>query len=61
MFKNLEGLLPSKAPGYYREYTVDTPGATTRGTRRIVQGAGGETYYTDDHYENFVQIDPKRY
>jgi hypothetical protein len=41
--------------GYYREYTVDTPGARTRGTRRIVTGGDPPEawYYTDDHYESF--------
>ena len=61
-FRNREGRLPGKNdPDYYREYTVNTPGAKDRGTRRVVRGKGGETYYTDDHYRNFVQIDPKKY
>jgi ribonuclease T1 len=60
IFRNSEGFLPPKPLGYYREYTVATPDATDRGTRRIVQGQGGETYYTDDHYGSFVQIDPGR-
>jgi ribonuclease T1 len=42
--------------GYYREYTVRTPGVTHRGIRRIVTGKGGERYYTDDHYRSFRQI-----
>jgi hypothetical protein len=54
--------LPGKNdPDYYREYTVNTPGAKDRGARRIVRGKGGETYYTDDHYRNFIQIDPRKY
>ncbi len=36
VFGNREGLLPQQAPGYYREYTVPTPGATNRGARRLV-------------------------
>lgn len=55
-FQNREGLLPAKPRGYYREYTVETPGATTRGARRIITGQGGERYYTDDHYETFVDV-----
>jgi ribonuclease T1 len=55
-FGNYEGLLPKKASGYYKEYTVDTPGAATRGTRRIVAGKAGELYYTDDHYQSFRRI-----
>lgn len=54
-FSNREGLLPRKQRGFYREYTVKTPGAKNRGARRIV--AGGEVYYyTDDHYASFKRI-----
>lgn len=56
IFQNRERLLPLKPAGYYREYTVITPGASTRGARRIVAGAGGELYYTDDHYASFRRI-----
>jgi ribonuclease T1 len=55
-FKNREGVLPSKPSGYYKEYTVATPGASDRGSRRIVIGNGGEKYYTDDHYASFKKI-----
>jgi ribonuclease T1 len=55
-FGNFEGRLPVKARGYYREYTVRTPGAKNRGARRIVAGKGGELYYTDDHYRSFRRI-----
>lgn len=58
VFQNREGRLPE---GDYREYTVDTPGATNRGKRRIVQDQEtGRTFYTDDHYHNFVEIDPSK-
>ena len=56
VFGNLEERLPVKARGYYREYTVRTPGAKDRGARRIVAGRGGELYYTDDHYNRFRRI-----
>jgi ribonuclease T1 len=56
VFGNREGLLPKQARGYYREYTVKTPGERTRGARRIVAGKGGELYYTDDHYSHFRRI-----
>ena len=56
VFGNREGLLPKAARGYYREYTVKTPGERTRGARRIVAGNGGELYYTDDHYNHFRRI-----
>lgn len=55
-FYNREKRLPVRARGYYREYTVKTPGARDRGARRIVAGKGGELYYTEDHYRSFRRI-----
>jgi len=60
-FGNYEGVLPEQANDYYREYTVETPGAGHRGAKRIVTGGGTEEdpdvwYYTDDHYESFCEI-----
>ena len=55
-FANREGRLPREKRGYYREYTVKTPGERTRGARRIIAGAGGELYYTEDHYNHFRRI-----
>lgn len=57
-FENREGYLPARRSGYYKEYTVDTPGADDRGARRIVAGAAGERYWTDDHYDSFAWIAP---
>lgn len=56
VFGNNEGLLPSRPRGYYREYTVVAPGTSSRGTRRLVVGAGGDIFYTDDHYDSFRQV-----
>ena len=62
IFANRERSLPRKQRGYYREYTVPTPGVSHRGVRRIV--CGGERtrpevcYYTADHYESFRRILP---
>lgn len=56
IFNNYEGLLPKKYPGYYKEYTVITPGLNDRGPRRIIAGKNGELYYTDDHYRSFKRI-----
>ncbi|MGB5081111.1 MAG: ribonuclease domain-containing protein [Burkholderiales bacterium] len=60
VFGNRERLLPPKERGYYREYTVKTPGARDRGARRIVSGgeprASREFYYSDDHYRSFSSI-----
>ncbi|EWT01466.1 ribonuclease [Intrasporangium oryzae NRRL B-24470] len=55
-FANREGLLPREQRGYYREYTVQTPGSPDRGPRRIITGSGGETYWTADHYASFSRI-----
>jgi ribonuclease T1 len=56
VFGNFEGLLPDHERGYYREYTVETPGSDDRGARRLVTGRGGEIHYTDDHYESFRAV-----
>jgi ribonuclease T1 len=63
IFGNYERRLPVKPRGYYLEYTVRTPGARTRGARRIIAGRGApgdvrraEYYYTEDHYQTFWRI-----
>ncbi len=56
VFGNYEKRLPLQKRGYYREYTVKTPGLSHRGPRRIVAGEGGERYYTPDHYNRFYRI-----
>jgi ribonuclease T1 len=59
VFQNREGLLPQRPRGYYREYTVETPGSRDRGARRIVTGGDPPEvyYYTDDHYRSFRRIE----
>lgn len=56
VFGNYEKRLPGKQRGYYHEYTVKTPGARSRGARRIVCGQQAECYYSDDHYQTFKLI-----
>ena len=56
VFNNFEKLLPPHPRGYYREYTVKTPGRKDRGPRRIVAGQAAEYYYTEDHYKSFRRI-----
>lgn len=61
VFGNRERLLPSSPRGFYREYTVKTPGARDRGARRIVCGGKQPVqpeacYYTADHYASFRLI-----
>jgi ribonuclease T1 len=55
VFGNREGRLPRQSRGYYREYTVETPGSRDRGARRIIAGGRppAEYFYTDDHYDSF--------
>lgn len=60
-FQNREGLLPDRPLGYYREYTVATPGSPDRGARRLVIGESDEIYYTDDHYESFTELDREEF
>ena len=64
IFGNFEKSLPMRSRGYYREYTVPTPGRRDRGARRIVAGSGSEGdvatsqeyYFTRDHYRTFRRI-----
>ena len=60
VFGNRERILPAQQRGYYREYTVKTPGARNRGARRIVCGGKSRVpdacYYTSDHYASFREI-----
>ncbi len=63
VFGNREKQLPSAARGFYREYTVKTPGAKNRGARRIICGGRQPEkpqacYYTADHYTSFNRIVP---
>ena len=57
-FYNREGRLPAQSQGYYREYTVPTPGVSHRGARRIVTGGNPPTVYylTVDHYDSFQRL-----
>ena len=56
VFGNFERRLPLHERGYYREFTVPSPGSRNRGARRLILGKAGELYYTDDHYESFKRI-----
>ncbi len=56
VFANREHRLPERVRGYYREYTVATPGVRGRGARRIVAGCDDEFYYTKNHYRRFLRI-----
>jgi len=61
IFGNRERWLPVERRGYYREYSVKTPGLHNRGARRMVCGGSQATvpdacFYTDDHYTSFRRI-----
>jgi ribonuclease T1 len=56
VFRNAEHILPLCSSGYYHEYTVPTPGSSTRGARRIITGSAGEYFYTGDHYATFALV-----
>ena len=60
VFGNRERQLPAERRGFYREYTVTTPGSRDRGARRIVCGGPARVphacYYTADHYASFRKI-----
>ena len=56
VFQNREKRLPIQPRGYYREYTVKTPGLKHRGPKRIIAGSAADYYYTEDHYESFRRI-----
>lgn len=63
VFGNRERQLPAQKRGFYREYTVKTPYARTRGAKRIVCGGIQSVkpevcYYTEDHYASFKRIAP---
>lgn len=61
VFGNRERLLPVHPKGFYREYTVRTPGSRDRGARRMVCGGKEPAkpeacYYTADHYSTFQRV-----
>jgi ribonuclease T1 len=60
VFGNREKQLPKRSRGYYKEYTVKTPGVRDRGARRLIVGDNPQTtaeiYYTDDHYQTFKRL-----
>jgi guanyl-specific ribonuclease Sa len=59
-FQNRERRLPPQPRGYYREYTVETPGSRDRGARRIIAGGDPpvEYFYSGDHYRSFRRFTP---
>lgn len=67
VFQNRERRLPPQPRGYYREFTVPTPGSPDRGPRRIITGGTvgaralpREYWYSADHYRSFRRFDVDR-
>ena len=58
VFRNDQGLLPQQSTGYYREYVHPTVGAIGVGAQRVVTGQGGEIYYSPNHYQSFIRVNP---
>jgi ribonuclease T1 len=61
VFGNRERHLPEQGRGYYHEYTVITPGSSSRSTRRVITGGAPLTnppqyFYTNDHYDSFCLV-----
>ena len=52
-FGNREGILPDNS---YTECDIDTNGKSSRGARRLVFSDDGQYYYTEDHYDSYVEI-----
>ncbi len=55
-FGNYEGILPDVPGRTYYECDIDTLGADSRGTKRLVYSDDGSIYYTADHYETFTLL-----
>ncbi len=60
VFHNNEHHLPREPDGYYREYTVPTPGSPDRGARRLIVGRDGRYWYTGDHYATFELVEVRQ-
>ncbi len=58
VFGNREGNLPDEDYGWYREYTIPTPGSPDRGAQRFVVSEDEVFFYTDDHYDSFSEVIP---
>ena len=59
VFKNYENRLPPQPKGYYREFTLMTPGVRHRGARRVISGGYPvivEFFFSPDHYKSFAHV-----
>ncbi|MCU1681166.1 MAG: guanine-specific ribonuclease [Amycolatopsis sp.] len=60
VYQNRNKVLPIRQADFYHEFTVKTLGSSDRGARRLITGQGNELFYTADHYDTFVVVDPNR-
>ena len=56
VFGNREGLLPSEPGRTFTELDINYNGGS-RGAERIVYSSDFRIFYTDDHYDSFVEYD----
>ena len=56
VFGNWEGLLPNANGRTFTELDIDYYGVS-RGSKRIVYSSDFRIFYTDDHYDSFVEYD----
>lgn len=59
-FGNYEKRLPMKEDGrkiQYQEWDVNPKRqGKNRGVQRLITGSNGKAYYTEDHYDTFVEV-----
>ncbi len=55
VYGNYEGILPEISGNYY-ECDIDTINSKRRGEKRLIWSDDWDIYYTEDHYETFVQL-----
>lgn len=55
-YYNYEQSLPAKENRIYYECDINTLGAASRGTERLVYSNDGLIYYTPDHYNTFILL-----
>ena len=55
-FGNREGLLPQEDGRRYTECDLNTDGASSRGAERLIFSNDGLCFYTENHYESFLEV-----
>ncbi|MCR5694215.1 MAG: hypothetical protein K6G89_04500 [Clostridia bacterium] len=55
-FSDFDEKLPDPPDMDYYECDIDTNGGKARGAKRIIYGANGRIFYTEDHYETYDEF-----